>query len=377
MDTSTRQSFQMKHITIVGVGLIGGSLGKAWRSHADRDATITGVDTKDVMERAIKSGAIDIAQPDVNQAVTDADLVVIATPLSHIPHLLTSIAPHLKSDAIVTDVGSVKGAIADHAASVLGPDVTFVGGHPMAGSEKAGIDYADPFLFQNATYVICPPAEIPHDDPRLADLIDMLESTGARVLAMTPENHDRIAAYVSHLPQLLAVCLTNLAASRNDLDPNYLRLAAGGFRDMTRVAGSDIAIWRDILSGNHGPVLDALATFAGEVQRMRNRLIEDDLDAVAAAFGAARIARETIPKDSKGFISPLADVYVRADDRPGWIAAATTLLAGKQINIKDMELLKVREGTGGTFRFGFGDRQTAEAAAAALADDGYTVYRLD
>ena len=367
----------IRDITIVGVGLIGGSLGKAWRAESDYDLTITGVDLPSVLERAVSVGAIDVAEPDLQSGVRKADLVVLATPLSRILHLLGEISDHLKDDAVVTDVGSVKRAIAEHASAILGPDTLFVGGHPMAGSEKTGIDYSDPFLFENATYVICPPPDSSSDDRRLESLVTLLEATGARVLPMSPTEHDEIAAFVSHLPQLLAVCLTNIAAQRNETDRNYLRLAAGGFRDMTRVASSDFAIWKDILSGNQGPLLDALAALAAELQKTRNRVIEDDLDALQISFRDARTARETIPKDSKGFIRPLADVYVRADDRPGWIATTARLLAEANINIMDMELLKVREGTGGTFRFAFGDRKTAEAAARLLTEAGYSVYRHD
>ena len=366
----------IRRITIIGVGLVGGSLGKAWKTTDAADVLITGVDHPLVLERAVASGAIDVASDDTATAVADADLVVLATPLSAIMSTLSEIAADLKPRTIVTDVGSVKVPIVRHALETIGSETLFVGGHPMAGSEVGGIDHASRFLFENATWVLCPP-DTTTDDQRYDDLVALIQATGARAIEMTPREHDEVAASVSHVPQLLAVALTNTVGRQNESNPNYLKLAAGGFRDLTRVAGSDAGIWRDILAANHGSILDALALFSAELQRVRNRLLEEDFGELHASFDRARKTRETIPKDSKGFISPLADVYVHADDRPGWIASVATLLADADINILDMELLKVREGTGGTFRMSFADHGTAKSVVNLLKTAGLTAYTLD
>ena len=365
----------LKQITIIGTGLIGGSLGKTWKGAGLPGVKITGVDRPDVLERAVESGAIDKGNTELPTAVSDADLVVLATPLTAILSQLIEIAPALKSGAVVTDVGSVKGPIVRHADATLRDDVLFVGGHPMAGSELSGIDHASQFLFENATWVLCRPQSAA-SDPRYDELVTLIQTTGARALELSPAEHDDIAALVSHVPQLVAVTLTNTVGNRNDIDSNYLRLAAGGFRDMTRIAGSDAAIWRDILAANLGPVLDALALTSAELQRIRNRLIEEDFDDLFERFTEARRTREAIPKDTKGFIAPLADVYVHADDRPGWIASIASLLANADINIKDMELLKIREGTGGTFRLSFADSVTAASAVELLNASGFSAYTL-
>ncbi len=366
---------QFDNITIVGVGLVGGSLARAWKKHRLGKISITGVDRPEVLGKAVALGVLDHAVSDLHEGVRDADLVVLSTPLTQILSLLDEAGPSLKNGAVVTDVGSVKAAITQYAATSLRDDVLFVGGHPMAGAEHAGVEYSDPFLFENASYAICPPSD-KHEDPRLGELIDLIEITGARPLRIDPVVHDHIAAFVSHLPQLLAVALTNLAADRNDVDSNYLRLAAGGFRDMTRIASSDFDMWRDILAANQGPVLDALAALAASIQGVRNRMIEEDTEEIARLFERARHTRETIPKDSKGFIRPLADLYVHADDRPGWIASVATLLSEAGINIKDMELLKVREGTGGTFRLSFEDHPTATRASELLEKNGFSAHQL-
>lgn len=367
----------MDRIAIIGVGLIGGSLGLVWKKSRP-DVTIVGFDEPDVLDRARSRGVIDEAADDVREAVAEADLVVLAVPIVSILRRLDDIAPHLKPGAVVTDVGSVKRPVVAHACDVLDPANPFLGGHPMAGSERGGVDHADAFLFENATYVLCPPPGVEAADlpGAFSDVVALVRATGARVLVLEAERHDRIAAVVSHLPQLLAVALMHYAAGLHQEDDAFLRLAAGGFRDMTRIASSPFAPWRDILVANHGPILDALGGFSTALQRLRNRVAEEDLETLEATFAAARAARETIPRNTKGFLHPLADLYVYAEDRPGELHTITRILFTAELNIKDIELLKIREGTGGAFRIGFADDATAGAAASALRAAGYTAHRL-
>ncbi|HET6569708.1 MAG TPA: prephenate dehydrogenase [Rhodothermales bacterium] len=368
----------IERVALIGLGLIGGSLGLAWKKNRP-ELHIAGYDAPDVLNTALRRGAIDTAySDDLTGAVQNADVVVLAVPLTTMLRLMGELAPGLKPGAVVTDVGSVKMPVIRHAQEVLPPEAAFIGGHPMAGAERGGIGNADPFLFENATYVLCPADNRSTDSIQAdhADFVDLIRATGARLLALEPERHDRIASVVSHLPQLLAVTLMNFAAEHNAADDAFLRLAAGGFRDMTRIASSPFDIWRDILIANEGSILDALGGFAAELQKMRNRLIEEDLDNLQERFDAARTIRNTIPKNTKGFLYPLADAYVYAEDRPGELLAITRTLVEAELNIKDIELLKIREGTGGAFRLSFADEPTADAAVAALRTASFTAYRL-
>lgn len=356
----------IQHVTIVGTGLIGGSLALAWQS-ALPDVQITGFDTPEVLDVAHARGALDVRAASLEAAVAEAEVVLLATPLRAMLPLMSDMAPHLPEGAVVTDVGSVKGPVLAHATEALPAHTTFIGGHPMAGSENDGIDAADPLLFENATYVLCPPGdtEVP------VALRTLIEATGARIRLMDAPAHDRVAATVSHLPQLVAVALAQYAGERHAIDGATLDLAAGGFRDLTRIASSPFDLWRDILTANHGPVLDALGGFASTIQTLRNRLIAEDDEALAAVFDDAHEARATIPERGKGFLEPLADVYVRAQDQPGELVTLTTALADAGLNIKEIELLRVREGTDGTFRLSFSDLPTAEQAAAVLDEAGF------
>lgn len=365
----------MPRIAIIGVGLIGGSLGLVWKKRLN-NIHVVGFDNESVLAIALERGAIDTGAASLEEAVRDADVVVLAAPLRTIVSTLAGMAPHLKSGAVVTDVGSVKRPVLDQAADVLSDDVVFVGGHPMAGSERRGVEHADAFLFENATYVLCPKHasdDLSEDQPQF---VEMIRATGARLLLLDADRHDRIAATVSHLPQMIAVALMNYAADRNQHDDAFLKLAAGGFRDMTRIASSPFAVWRDILVANHGPILDALAGFATGLQKLRGRIGAEDLDDLENTFRDAQSARESIPRDTKGFLHPLSDVYVYAEDRPGELLSIARILHEASLNIKDIELLKIREGTGGAFRIGFSDSRSAEAAVEALASAEYTAYRL-
>ena len=367
----------IQKVAVIGIGLIGGSLSLALKKHRP-DLEITGFDRPEVLDEAKRRGAIDNVASTAADAVTGAELVVIAVPIAGILHTLTEIAPALTAGAIVTDVGSVKRPIMEHAQAVLPATATFIGGHPMAGSERSGLHHADPFLFENATYVLCPPAPIRADEfaREQASFVEIIEAVGARIIVLDAERHDRIAAAVSHLPQLLAVALMNYVGRLHDADDAFLRLAAGGFRDMTRIAASPFDMWQDILVANEGPILDMLAGFATELQKTRNKVIAGDLRRLSEDFQQARTSRNLIPRHSKGFLHPLADVYVYAEDRPGFLFRLTRVLHEAEINIKDLELLKIREGLEGVFRIGFESDAVAGRAIDALKSAGYQAFRM-
>jgi prephenate dehydrogenase len=364
----------MSRIALIGLGLMGGSMGLALRD-ANPTLEIIGMDEPSVVDQALRRGAITASATSATEAVEDADIVILATPLSVTLGLLDEIGRKLKPGTLVHDICSVKSPVAACAEGALDNDVLFVGGHPMTGSEKSGIRHADGLLFENATYVLCP-SDSTVGSEAYAELQRLLSSIGARLLEMDAQVHDRIAARVSHLPQLLSVLLVNLASSSRKQDRNLLDLAAGGFRDMTRIAGSPFPMWHDILAGNREEVLSALADFEGLLSDLRADLASNTLDAVGERFRDAEQTRNFIPSDRKGFLQPLADVYVFTSDRPGALVDMTSALHTADLSIKDIELLRIRENTGGTFRIGFETPSEADAAVRALSEAGFLSYRL-
>lgn len=211
-------------VAIVGVGLIGGSLGLAIKRRYP-NIEVIGVDrTERIVKSAQARGAIDTGSTDLSQGVGRADVIFVATPVRIIAELLPTLGPLIRPDALVTDVGSTKARICQIAERFF--PSRFIGGHPMTGSERQGVEAADPLLFENALYVLTP---LSASTEQLERLRQFLEGVGARVLCLEPERHDRIVAYVSHLPQLLAVALAGVVAQRSQEDALYTELAAGGF----------------------------------------------------------------------------------------------------------------------------------------------------
>lgn len=355
-------------IAIVGVGVIGGSLGLAIKKRYP-SSHIIGFDRKDVLRQALKRGAIDRASNDLRDAVSGADLIFLATPVSAILTMLPRIAKVAPITSLVTDVGSVKRIILK-AASHYFPSGNFIGGHPMAGVELSGVEAAHPLLFENAVYVLSPMKSSSRRSVRR--LAGFLEALGSRVVLLDPKTHDEVASAVSHLPQLTAVALTNVAGREHRSSRNHLGLAAGGFRDLTRIASSRPEIWKDILVYNSDEIDKTLALLVRELECYR-RFLRKKGSPLAARFHSARRIRHNIPKSMKGFLHPLAELYVFVKDRPGMMAKMTAVLAKSEINIKDIELVKVREGRGGTFRLAFESKEIAARAGAILKRVGFEI----
>lgn len=265
-----------QRIAVVGLGLIGGSLVKSLR-RAVLGCKLAGVDFHEVLVQAQDDLDAAFLPEDLAAALHDADLVFLATPVGVILHLLPEVAKAVRPGAIVTDVGSTKSWIVEQAAQYFGGERCFIGGHPMAGSEKGGWENAAARLFENAAYVLTPASNPPAHS--LEALANLLQALGARVIILNPEEHDRLVAEVSHLPQLLAIALTNFIA-RDGIEPeSRLQLAAGGFRDMTRLAASPFSIWRDILKSNRANVRQSLHEFIDILQELTRDLENDNLEA--------------------------------------------------------------------------------------------------
>ena len=357
---------RFRTITIVGVGLIGGSLGLAIRRRFPA-VRVVGVDRAPVLKKARNRGAITAGESDLSKAVSNADLVILAAPLDSILHLLPTIARLVPPTTIVTDVGSVKYPVVQVARKHFRGN--FIGGHPMAGIELSGIEAAHPLLFENAVYVLTPSKNTrPAHMKRLGSFVAGL---GARSLVMDARVHDQVASAVSHVPQLTAVALMTMAGRSHRVARKYLGLGAGGFRDLTRIASSRYELWRSILQLNRPEVTRSLDMLVEELRTIRRLLSKARAAGLKQRFSLARRLRQSIPRDMKGFLAPLSAVHVFVPDKPGMLARITALIAKHHLNIKDIELMKIREGTGGTFRLSFDSNQTAARAAAILRKSGF------
>lgn len=360
-------------ITIIGMGLVGGSIALALK-RKNFCETITGVDEFSIIHKALERGTINegFNRTQLENAVKGSEIIFICTPVQQIIELLPVIAKAADENALVCDVGSSKGYIVEEANKHFPENKYFLGTHPMAGAETKGIESADPFLFENAIWVVTPGHRIPEKITRKVGLL--LEGMGARILMLTPSMHDRIIAAVSHLPQFAAVALVNLIARFHQEDANYLKLAAGGFRDMTRIASSPFSVWRDICRTNKEQISNFIDEYIVELQRIKQYLQNQELESY---FNQAAITRLAIPRDAKGFIRPMYDVSIAVEDQPGVIARFSNILAENGINIKDIEVLKVREGEGGTIRLSFENEADRQKAVDLIRQAGFSCYARD
>ena len=284
--------FSFNKISIIGVGLIGGSLGLALKEK-HLNFKIVGIDKQEIIEKAIARGAIDEGTVNLEEGIKEADIIIIATPVKTILNILTQINPFLKKGCLVTDTGSTKKQIVKKANKILSKDIFFIGGHPMAGSEECGIESADPYLFHNKTYILTP--ALKSNLRALKKVSLLIKMIGAKKLILDPLEHDRIVSAVSHLPQIIAVSLINttgeLALRRNN--NNYFEAVGEGFKDMTRIASSPYKIWEDICETNQENILEMIREFKNYLEVMEGKL-KNDPNSLKEEFQKASKIRETL-----------------------------------------------------------------------------------
>ena len=284
---------QFEHIAIVGVGLIGGSFGLAVR-RAGVCERITGWDRKEVLDQALARGVIDgVERAFESGEPSDADLVYLAAPVGAILSFLRARASSLKPGAIVTDAGSTKRDICRVAREALPREVSFIGGHPMAGSERTGVEFADADLFIGAAYALIAGDGAAAEGVRT--ITETVKAIGARPIALTAAQHDRIAARISHSPQLISTALALTVAGKDDTDA--LSLGGSGFAEMTRLAESRWSVWEDICRSNADEITSALDEAIAQIEALRMAISSGDFSSVGDMFGAAgeyaRVLRES------------------------------------------------------------------------------------
>ncbi len=355
---------EIKKISILGLGLIGGSLAKALRRN-NLNFFISSFDRPHILEQAFNDKVIDQKLNNIQEAL-NSDLIFLCFPVDLSIQAFKELIPNLKENQIITDVCGVKEIFQQiwNENSVNG---YYIGGHPMAGKEKSGYENSDSTLFENCIYILNDTAK---ELPLIQQFTDLIHKIGARITFLNPKVHDIIVAAVSHLPQLVSVSLINSAALK-DSDINFFDYAAGGFRDMTRIASSDFSIWESIIKLNNKNILQAIDNFIFNLEEIKKSIIKNDLKKIAQKFESARSKRDEIPKNTKGFLSPLHDIFVFVKDEPGVLSKITTALFQAGLNIKDIELLKIREGTGGTFRISFESKEAADKAKNILEQSGF------
>ncbi len=355
--TSPTEEGAGRRALVVGTGLIGGSIALGLRRHGWH---VAGIDADpDRAREALAHGVVDAVGDD-----PAAEVVFVAVPATAVAaevHRLLGGASR-RADVVVTDVSGVKEGIvkeADHP--------RFIGGHPMAGSEQIGLHGADADLFEGAIWVLTPTAAT--DLAAFDRLKGIVMSLGAEVLVLSPTDHDRLVAVVSHVPHLVAATLMNAASTGAEQDGTLLRLAAGGFRDMTRVAAGHPGIWPDVCVENASSIIAALDALVADLQTMRRRVADRDRTALLETLQRASAARRSLPARVPR-PEHLAELRIPVHDRDGVLAEITAVAAQASINIYDIEIAHSAEGPTGVLILVV-DSADAEALTAGLEAQGY------
>ena len=279
-----------KRVAIVGVGLIGGSLGKAAKEKGLFGEVVGIGRNENNLKKARQLGIVDKFTTDLKEGVHQAELVILATPVGAIVDLIAAMTPHLRPNTIITDVGSVKKKIVREAEKILPSSLYFVGGHPIAGKETSGSESAFSHLFEGAKYIVTPTSRTNVD---ARERIEKLwEGVGCKIVSMDCDHHDKIFAAVSHLPHLIAYCLLNSLMDMKDFTENIFTYSAGGLKDFTRIALSPPAMWKDIVIMNKDNVLNTITYFQSSLENLKMIIENEDQEEIFSQFQRSKETRK-------------------------------------------------------------------------------------
>lgn len=362
-------------IFIAGLGLIGGSIAKAIST--SKDHYVIGYDQNvKSSEYALKNNIIDVQAYNFKQAAKQADVIILAAPISDTIRLIKELDEiSFDHEVIVTDVSSVKGSIIETANKLTNDQIIFIGGHPMAGSHKTGIEAAREHLFENAMYILTPTELC--TEKHIETLKEVLKNTRSHFVVLNPDEHDEMTSVISHFPHLIASSLVHQAMKWQKKHTFLPELAAGGFRDITRIASSNPKLWQDIFHHNGKKMSKLLDDWIEEMSSLKQLIVENNKEKMITYLTDAKLYRDGLTKDRKGPIPSYYDIYVDIKDQPGALALVVQILAVKEINIMNIRILEIREGINGALRITVPSKEAQLKSKKALEKHGYEVTITD
>ena len=361
----------MKTIGFIGLGLIGGSIAKTIRRVHPDYHILAYARHRETLASALSSGTIDGVLEEKDERYHNCDYIFLCAPVEYNIQYLIYLKEVISDECIITDAGSVKGPI-HQAVEEIGLDHNFIGGHPMAGSERSGFANSSDHLLENAYYILTPGGEVPLN--KLTEFSELIDSLGAIPMVLTAEEHDFITAGVSHLPHIIASSLVNLVSAL-DNDAEYMKtIAAGGFRDITRIASSSPVMWQQICLENTRNISAVLDEYIRMLIQIRCSVDNKEADQLYQLFAASRDYRDSIDVTSKGPITRAYVLYLDIVDEAGGIATIATILAMDKINIKNIGIIHNREFEQGVLKIEFYEEDAMNRASALLKKRNYIVY---
>ncbi len=356
----------------IGLGLIGGSIARAIREKQPEAALIAYDINSKAVEEALADGVVNVHAMNIGETFRSCDVIFLCAPVQKNDENLAKVAKYMKEDALITDVGSVKTPIFE-AIQAAGLSENFVGGHPMAGSERVGDSASKASLLQNAYYILTPAPETPEN--KLNFMKDLVADLGAIPLILSPDQHDYVVAGVSHLPHVIAYTLVNLVKEKDNEDGIMKLVAAGGFKDITRIASSSASMWEQICLTNSENILPLLRSYISSLEDMEEKIASGDEKSLLENFEQARVYRDSFVTAGSGPIKISYAITIDIADEPGALAAIATILALNGISIKNIGILHNREYLGGDLRIEFYDSESVTGATSILESKGYTVHQ--
>lgn len=354
----------------IGLGLIGGSIAKALRTAFPAVIIIAYDINTEALSLAQADGIVDITASEIDEAFSSCDYIFLCAPVSCNDENLSAIKKVISPSCILTDVGSVKTDIHTHVqAAGLSPQ--FIGGHPMAGSERIGYQNSKALLLENAYYILTPSAEACYD--RIIAYQNLVKKMGAIPLLLNYEQHDFVTAAISHLPHVIAYSLVNLVRQSDSEDGIMKMIAAGGFKDITRIASSSPVMWQQICLTNGENISHLLSAYIEMLMQAKAAIDTKDSESLYQLFDSARTYRESFANTSAGPIKRVYDMTVDIADKPGALAAIVSLLACAGLNIKNIGITHIREAAEGAMRIEFYDEKDIAAASELLKNEGYEI----
>ena len=362
----------MKHkIGFVGLGLIGGSIAKAiWQYYPEYE--IVAFDkNKETLALATQESIIDVAATTIDDNFNHCNYIFLCTPVSFNTAYLKQLTNYLHEDCILTDVGSVKSSIHKEV-EALGIEEYFIGGHPMAGSEKSGFINSKAMLIENAYYVLTPTRKVSQE--KIDAYVKFVESLRSIPIILDYQEHDYATGTISHLPHIIASTLVNFVRDTDTKNELMKNLAAGGFKDITRSASSSPTMWQHICLKNKENISHILGEYIHSLEKAKMLIDQEDEHALYNMFDSSRNYRNSIPDVSAGPIKKTFAVYCDIIDEAGGIAAIATILASNNLNIKNIGIVNNREFEEGVLRIEFYDEGSSKKAAELLQKFRYIVY---
>lgn len=356
----------------IGLGLIAGSIARGIREKQPNATIIAFNRSHEPLEAAVNDGVVNIAVHEIGEEFRSCDYIFLCTPVQKNEEYIELIAPFMGEHTILTDVGSVKTGI-HKAIDAAGLTSRFIGGHPMAGSERVGYVNSKSSILQNAYYILTPNKETPTE--RVEEYRDLVASLGSIPLILSYKQHDYIVAAISHLPHVIAASLVNLVRDSDSEEGLMKMVAAGGFKDITRIASSSAAMWQQICLTNTENISALLSDYIASLEAIKDKLNDRASDDLYNLFDEARIYRDSFTVAGSGPIKISYIITIDIADEPGALAAIATILALNGINIKNIGIIHNREYQGGDLKIEFYSMEDLDRATEILNQKGYTTHK--